>query len=832
MPRFPTHSRGLRWRALLFLGVALITTARPARAADGPFCVGDCNDDGAVTVDELVKGVNIALGNAPLSECPALNVLEDTVITIDELIAAVNTALQGCPAGGTPALLSSEPAAEAPNVPRTAWLRLTFAAAVDAAALRGFGLACDGVAQGVDVAAIAAEALVANPVGELPAAAHCTLSWLGPGGIASIAFSTAAAGAPATVFYDRTISRQTVPFPDDLWLTADASTPNGYRLALPIPGGPLDVQGIFKAFLTETNKLDGFSPIAHFVIELSDAPDPTSLPQTAAESLDPLASIGLFDMTQGSASFGQRIPFKLQARTDTSVIGVVSHSLLIFPSIPLTPGGRYGLVVTRRALVDPTRPFDPSPFFRAVVGPPTGGEAAVITKVREIAGEVLDVVATRAIPPIPRDDVALALRLSVRTTDDIPRDLVAIREQISTDAPPAVTITSVEPDSPDSDVAAIVHGTWQAPDWRDGLYLKRDANGLPVQTRTKAVPFTLALPRAALTHPVPVTIYQHGNPGSAEAEVPSYARRSHAAAGFAVIGFTDTLNREIGSDVAAQISAIFFALVQRRKVPDYWVETTAEQLSLVRMIQGLGTLDVLPAGAPDGIPDLDVETPLTYVGISEGANNGPGLLPYAPEVRAAALVVGGARLAEVLIHQAASTFLTQLGPIFPDLTPAEIWENLALFQTIFDQQDRHNHARFIYRDPIPIDGSTQRASILLIEGLEDSMVPNNATDSLAWAIGPIPHLKPVQRVVPFLESVDGPVVANIDEHTSAAFFQYVPVGVAGIDPTPGCTVLSEVSAHEGHFCAQSAAESLHQRVVFFQTALANAAPTIINPFAQ
>ncbi len=824
-------------QVLVLASALLILRGLPASGQHGAFCPGDCNGDGCVTIDELVKGVNIALGDEPLSACPPLNVLEDTVITIDELIMAVNAALAGCPAGSTPALLSSAPEDGAPNVPRTAWLRLTFTGPVDPSALRGFDLACGGSAREVGVSAIAADTLVANPAGELPAATDCVLAWPGPDGTASLSFSTAPAGPAATVLYDRTTARQTVPFPDDLWLTPDASKPNGFRLAVPVPGGPPDVQGIFKALLMETNRLDGFSPIAHFVIELSEAPDPTSLPRTPAESLDPLATIGLFDLSRGSSEFGRRIPFRLQVRTDASVQNAISHSLLIFPSIPLTPGGRYGLVVTRRALVDPTRPLDPSPFFRAVIGSPGVGESPVVPKVRELAGDVLDAVATYAVPPIRRDDVALALRISVRTTDDIPRDLMSIKEQVSGNPPPAVTITSVAPDSQsNSDVAAIVFGTWQAPDWRDGLYLKRDASGHPVQTRTKPIPFTLALPKAALTQPVPVTMYQHGNPGSAEAEVPGHARRSLAGAGFAVIGFTDTLNREISANIpdldakiAAQVTAVFFALVQSRKVPDYWTETSAEQIAFVRMIQGLGPLDVLPVEAPDGMPDLDIAAPLTYVGISEGANNGPGLLPYAPEIRAAALVVGGARLGEVLIHQQASAFLTTLGSVFPNLTPAEIWEGLALFQTIFDRQDRHNHARFIYRDPVPIAGSTQKASILLLEGLDDSLVPNNATDSLAWAMGPIPHVRPVQRAVPFLETVDGPVVGNIDGRTTAAFYQYVPVGVTGVDPSPGCAALGE---REGHYCAQSAAESLRQRLVFFQTALTDAAPTIINPLAQ
>ncbi|MBI4515811.1 MAG: M4 family metallopeptidase [Deltaproteobacteria bacterium] len=59
-------------------------------------CIGDCSGDGEVTVDELVKGVNIALGLAPLGDCPWLDTNADGEVTVDELVAAVNAALGGC----------------------------------------------------------------------------------------------------------------------------------------------------------------------------------------------------------------------------------------------------------------------------------------------------------------------------------------------------------------------------------------------------------------------------------------------------------------------------------------------------------------------------------------------------------------------------------------------------------------------------------------------------------------------------------------------------------------------------------------------------------------
>jgi hypothetical protein len=58
-------------------------------------CVGDCNNNGSVTVDELLKGVGIALQNLPVSACPSFENAQGKV-DIARLIEAVNAALNGC----------------------------------------------------------------------------------------------------------------------------------------------------------------------------------------------------------------------------------------------------------------------------------------------------------------------------------------------------------------------------------------------------------------------------------------------------------------------------------------------------------------------------------------------------------------------------------------------------------------------------------------------------------------------------------------------------------------------------------------------------------------
>jgi hypothetical protein len=59
-------------------------------------CAGDCDGNAEVTIDELIRGVNIALGSAALDTCRAFDKNGDQAVTIDELILAVNRALNGC----------------------------------------------------------------------------------------------------------------------------------------------------------------------------------------------------------------------------------------------------------------------------------------------------------------------------------------------------------------------------------------------------------------------------------------------------------------------------------------------------------------------------------------------------------------------------------------------------------------------------------------------------------------------------------------------------------------------------------------------------------------
>lgn len=68
------------------------------RGVVGPLrsCAGDCGGDGEVTVDEIIRLVNVALGTGSVGECPEGETDGDGEVTVTDIIRAVNAALHGC----------------------------------------------------------------------------------------------------------------------------------------------------------------------------------------------------------------------------------------------------------------------------------------------------------------------------------------------------------------------------------------------------------------------------------------------------------------------------------------------------------------------------------------------------------------------------------------------------------------------------------------------------------------------------------------------------------------------------------------------------------------
>ncbi len=94
--------------------LALVSLLVPPAGA----CTGDCSANGAVAIDELLIGVNISLGRAPLALCDRFDRDTSGTVTVDELVEAVGFALAGCDAPTTvPTPTPTPTATRSPNRP-------------------------------------------------------------------------------------------------------------------------------------------------------------------------------------------------------------------------------------------------------------------------------------------------------------------------------------------------------------------------------------------------------------------------------------------------------------------------------------------------------------------------------------------------------------------------------------------------------------------------------------------------------------------------------------------------------------------------------------------
>lgn len=102
------------------ISAALVTLTLAVGSTAGAACLGDCNDDGSVTVDEILTGVNIALGASSVAACGAMDDNGDGQVTVDEILISITKALGGCSAVSTPTPTATATATQAAVATATA----------------------------------------------------------------------------------------------------------------------------------------------------------------------------------------------------------------------------------------------------------------------------------------------------------------------------------------------------------------------------------------------------------------------------------------------------------------------------------------------------------------------------------------------------------------------------------------------------------------------------------------------------------------------------------------------------------------------------------------
>lgn len=585
---------------------------------------------------------------------------------------------------------------------------------------------------------------------------------------------------PVEVIYGEAHQTALVPFPSDRFTVDDPTTTTRLRLAVsPETSGDTFVAG-YPQVTKRLNELDGFSTVGGIAVAFNGPIDGAAFAGeqggTALEALDPNvfitkdSPIVLVDVDPTSPEVGRPVGllprYFGQAKDDIFLED--EYSIVARPAVPLAPNRRYLFAVTSKLLG-----IDGQPVARS-----SGAKSLLEDEPADIyAQKVHDGLAVLETSlGIKRDDIVIA---SAFTTTSQTSELDALASALRQSDAPGLTEDWTVEQSSESDGRIRFRGRYRSPEMRspDGTFVV--SGGLPQpQDVDQDLEVFLAFSDRNVSGPRPVVIYQHGLGGDKDGSWGAAERLSDL--GVAVVSIDSPEHGSRGAGATGQLESVFafFGVstidngtdtptydFDLGKARDNFRQMTTDQIELVRFLVAQGSLDLLPVGAPDGVPDID-PSQILYLGHSFGSVQGPAVFALMPEIRHAAWNVGGDGL--MLIMEDSILFGLLVDNIAPfGTTPGQLARFFAATQAIIDPGDPLNFAPRCLLDPP--DGARTR-SILLQQVIDDAIVPNTSTEALARAAR-LSLMDPI-RAVPGLPSMTGPSTANGPGGSTAVLTQF------------------------------------------------------------
>lgn len=617
------------------------------------------------------------------------------------------------------------------------------------------------------------------------------------------------------------------PYPSNRYTKADPAAKTGLRPDVTPETTADPLAASFQALVDQINEMDGFStaggvyasftgPIDFRGIAIEPLIDSsiTDPVRDADEYKSPGAPLAIVNVDPTSPARGKAhgIVPRFWAQAKDSYYTTDEFTLLAQPATPLLPGTRYAFVVLKSLRAKGGGDILRSPAMdRLLKG--EGDDAYTA----EVAAALTELEASEA--AVRRDDIVLATVFTTATILDATIEMAAASRA---SAPPALA----EPWEPETSMAADgrirFRAAFEAPEYRkpapDGKWVIE--GGAPVAQKKVGLEVFLAFSDGTKSGPRPVVIYGHGLGGDKDGSWGTAERLADINAAVIAIDSPEHGSRAVGE--ANQLTSIFafFGIdpdtqsLDIGRARDNFRQMSSDQLELVRFISSLGALDLLPPGAPDGVPDLDVSRVL-YIGHSFGSVQGPAALALAPEITHAVWNVGGDNL--TMLMRDSGTFSILVNALRPPGTSdGALARFFAVMQAVVDPGDSVNYARFATLEGFPSAPSPwSPRDVLLQEVIDDGIVPNSTSEALARAAGL--ELMDAIRPISGVKSVSGPVTANLGGGSTGVISQF--------DRMHG----GEVASHGELIFAP---EARAQYVEFFKTGLAGPRATVVSPYPK
>ncbi|MDI1433221.1 alpha/beta hydrolase family protein [Polyangium sorediatum] len=559
------------------------------------------------------------------------------------------------------------------------------------------------------------------------------------------------------------------PYPSDRYTTADAATATGRRVRIGPDTAADSLVTSYQGTVDLLNEMDGFSTVGGVVVNFSGPIDarplvlaPYAEPPLLGPILDaedykkPGAPLYLVDVDPDSPEQGKPVGLipRWFPQPDDGFYPD-DFTLVAEPATPLRPGTRYLFVATNALRGDDGAPVRRSPDMQALLGGTAEGDYG--DEVRKAITEA------RTGGLFHAEDVVLATAFTTATVRaGIEAMGVAARK-----SPTPALLTPFEVETPAEPGGRVrFRGVYEAPEYRGETGKWSFEGGTPVANKKVGLDVFLAFSKAEVSGKRPVVIYGHGLGGDKDG---TWGTAQRLAAihpnGAAVFGIDSPEHgsRAKKPDQNALFAAFgFFGIDSATgefdigKARDNFRQMASDQLELVRLVDSLGSLDVLPVGAPDGVPDLDTSR-ILYIGHSFGSVQGPTILALAPEIRQAVWNVGGDGL--MMLLRDSGTFGLLVDAMRPPKTPdGALARFFAVTQAIVDPGDPINYARFASGEPLPGAPESKPRDVLLQVVMNDTIVPNSTSEALARASGMT--LMNAIRPVSGLPVAEGPLTGN------------------------------------------------------------------------
>jgi hypothetical protein len=614
---------------------------------------------------------------------------------------------------------------------------------------------------------------------------------------------------PVYALYGAQNATRLTPYPSNRYTKADPASKTGRRVDISTAStsDAFVSDPTFAGTVAALNRLDGFSTVGPIIVGFSKDIDPASAERERA--------LALVDVDDASPNRGKAVPLITLYFTTTDTESLVDdYTLLAHPVEPLRPRTRYAFVVTDAVKTTTGKAVQASGETRALLRDEPGEYAesvrAALPLVESAAG-------------VKRDAIVLASVFTTETVRDVIETMAIDRRAAPAPKLSAPFTLKTPVTSPDKRARFVAR--YEAPEYRrpkpNGTF--DVANDRANVQSTVALETYLDFSDATRSGPRPIVIYGHGLGGDKDGAWGSAERLAELDVAVIAIDAPEHGSRsdpptpDGKSDLLRSVTGFFAANPDTKqfdmeRVRDNFRQMALDQLELVRLIQSLGTLDVLPIGAPDGIPDID-PTRILYLGHSFGSVLGPTVGALAPEIKAACWNVGGDGL--LTLMRDSGLFRLIVNSFTPAGTPkADVAKFFAITQAIVDPGDPANFARFATLEPMNGVANWAPKDVLVQEVKGDTIVPNTATEVLARALGLAQVGKPTHDV-PGMKRIAAPATANLPSGATGGLTQFETIDGA--------------LAQHGELIFST--EGRKQYVEFFRTALAGRA-TIIDPYAK